>query len=104
MRKNKEKQISQKFLLRQKYLYLLDQLQLFFTEEEKNVWYSKVNLADEKELLLAIPYFAKKLKDISLYYLKLRNKLKNTSVEIKISNRLSIASARVDSSLVCLNK
>jgi hypothetical protein len=78
---NKEKQLSQKFVLRQKYLYLLDQLQLFFSEEEKNLWYNKVNLADEKELLLAIPYFAKKLKDISLYYLKLRNKLKNTKVK-----------------------
>ena len=78
--RNKQKQISQKFLLRQKYLYLLDQLQLFFTEEEKNIWYAKINLDDEKELLLAIPYFAKKLKDISLYYLKLRNKLKNTKL------------------------
>lgn len=78
---NKEKQLSQKFVLRQKYLYLLDQLQLFFSEEEKNLWYLKVNLADERELLLAIPYFAKKLKDISLYYLKLRNKLKNTKVK-----------------------
>ena len=74
--KNKEKPVSQKFVLRQKYLYLLDQLQLFFTEDEKNIWYSQINLADEKELLLGIPYFAKKLKDIALYYLKLRKQLK----------------------------
>ena len=79
--KNKEKTVSQKFLLRQKYLYLLDQLQLFFTEEEKNTWYAQVNLADEKELLLAIPYFARKLKDIALYYLKLRKQLKNTKLK-----------------------
>lgn len=78
--RNKGKPISQKFLLRQKYLYLLDQLQLFFSEEEKNSWYSKVNLADEKELLLAIPYFAKKLKNIALYYLKLRKQLKDTKI------------------------
>lgn len=79
--RNKEKPISQKFLIRQKYLYLLDQLQLFFSEDEKNLWYSKINLADEKELLLGIPYFAKKLKDIALYYLKLRKKLKNTKIQ-----------------------
>ena len=78
---NKEKTVSQKFILRQKYLYLLDQLQLFFTEEEKNIWYSQVNLADEKELLLAIPYFARKLRDVALYYLKLRKKLKNTKLK-----------------------
>ena len=78
---NKEKTVSQEFVLRQKYLYLLDQLQLFFSEEEKNTWYSQVNLADEKELLLAIPYFARKLKDVALYYLKLRKQLKNTKLK-----------------------
>ena len=78
---NKDKVVSEKFLLRQRYLYLLDQLHLFFTEEEKNTWYAQVNLADEKELLLAIPYFARKLKNIALYYLKLRKQLKNTKLE-----------------------
>ena len=79
--KNKEKPISQKFILRQKYLYMLDQLELFFSEDEKNTWYAQVNLADEKELLLAIPYFARKLKDIALYYLNLRKQLKNTKLK-----------------------
>lgn len=79
--KNKQKPISQKFVLRQKYLYMLDKLQLFFDKDEKNNWYKEINLADEKELLLAIPYFAKKLKDISLYYLNLRKKLKQTKVK-----------------------
>lgn len=79
--KNKEKPVSRKFVLRQKYLYMLDQLHLFFSTDEKNNWYRQVNLADEKELLLAIPYFAKKLKDIALYYLKLRQKLKHTKIK-----------------------
>ena len=73
--------ISPSFLLRQKYLYLLQQLQLFFTEEEKNNWYNKINFADQSELLQAIPYFAKKLRDICLYYLKLRKKLKYTKLK-----------------------
>lgn len=78
---NKNKPVSQKFVLRQRYLYLLDQLQLFFSVDEKNTWYEKVNLADEKELLLSIPYFARKLKNITLYYLKLRKRLKNTKLK-----------------------
>ena len=78
---HQKKPVSAKFLLRQKYLYLLEQLQLFFSKEEKNSWYNKINLADEKELLLAIPYFAKKLKSISLYYLKLRNRLHSTKIK-----------------------
>lgn len=79
--KNKQKPVSQKFSLRQKYLYMLDKLQLFFDKDETNYWYSQVNLADEKELLLAIPFFAKKLRDISLYYLNLRKKLKSTKLK-----------------------
>lgn len=78
--RNKDKRVSNKFLLRQKYLYLLDQLQLFFTDEEKNQWYNKINLANENELLLTIPCFARKLKQISLYYLNLRKKLKTTKL------------------------
>ncbi len=74
---NKNKTVSQKFVLRQKYLFLLEQLQMFFTEDEKNIWYNRVNLADEKELLSAIPYFAKKLRDIAVYYLNLRKRLKS---------------------------
>jgi len=82
--KNKQQKVSQKFLIRQKYLYLLEQLQLFFKEEEKNFWYSKINLSDEKDLLLSIPYFAKKLKNIALYYLKLRKRLKNTKLKYNL--------------------
>lgn len=73
--------VSQKFILRQKYLYLLQQLQTFFTEEEKNSWYNQINFASEKELLLAIPYFAKKLRDVAIYYLDLRKRLKYTKLK-----------------------
>lgn len=78
---NKTKTLSQKFLLRQRYLYLLDQLQLFFSEKEKYEWYNKIDLMNEKELLMTIPYFARKLKQIALYYLNLRKKLKNTKLK-----------------------
>lgn len=79
--KNKEKKVSHSFLIRQKYLYLLDQLQLFFTDEEKHKWYNNINLMNEKELLLSIPYFAKKLKDVALYYLRLRSEVKNAKLK-----------------------
>ena len=79
--KNKQKKISTKFLLRQKYLFLLEQLQLFFTTTEKNNWYNKINFAEEKELLLGIPFFAKKLRKIALYYLKLRKRLKTVKIK-----------------------
>jgi hypothetical protein len=64
--------------LRLNYLTLLKQVQLFFTKEEADNWYNNVDLNNDKELLLSIPYFAKKLKDISLYYLQLRDNIKHS--------------------------
>ncbi len=62
--------------IRLSYLSLLKQIQLFFSKEEAENWYNNVDLNSEKELLLAIPYFARKLKEISLYYLKVRERIK----------------------------
>ena len=77
--KSKSSVISDsKLQLQLNYLTLLKQLQLFFSREETESWYNKVNVENEKELLLAIPYFAKKLKDISYYYLQLRKKIKES--------------------------
>lgn len=80
--KDKSKETADANLqLKLNYLTLLRQLQLFFTQEEAENWYNKVNINDEKELLLAIPYFAKKLKDISLYYLQLREAIKESRLK-----------------------
>ena len=65
-------------LIQLNYLALLKQLQLFFSTEEAENWYNNVDITNEKELLLAIPYFAKKLKEISLYYLQLRKIIKDS--------------------------
>ena len=76
-------------VIRLKYLNLLSGLQIFLTEAERENWYSKVNLNDEKELLLSIPFFAKKLKTISLYYLNYRKLLKDSKLKynLKGSNK-----------------
>ena len=80
--KSKSSEVTDnKVILRLNYLNLLKQLQLFLTQEETENWYNNVNIENDKELLLAIPYFAKKLKDIAYYYLKLRDKVKNTRIQ-----------------------
>lgn len=75
---------SEETQLRINYLTLLRQLQVFFSNEEAENWYNQVNLSDEKELLLAIPYFAQKLRDISLYYLQLRDDIKKTKLKYNL--------------------
>lgn len=69
-----------KLRIRLNYLTFLRQLQLFLSKEELENWYNNVDLNNDKELLLAIPFFAKKLKDISLYYLKLRSTVKESKL------------------------
>jgi len=80
--KNKAQETTDpKIQLRLNYLTLLKQLQVFFTKEEAENWYNKVDITNDKELLLSIPYFARKLKDISLYYLQLRNSIKESRLK-----------------------
>lgn len=69
-----------KLRIRLNYLTFLRQLQLFLSKDELENWYNNVDINNEKELLLAIPYFAKKLKDISVYYLKLRDTVKESKL------------------------
>lgn len=64
--------------LKLKYLSLLRQLQLFLSREETESWYNDIDFNNDKELLLAAPFFAKKLRDISFYYARLRETLKES--------------------------
>lgn len=80
----KQKQTDFDAQLRLDYLGLLRHLQLFFSTEEKEVWYNEIDINNEKELLLAIPYFAKKLKEVGLYYLKLREEIKKSKVKYNL--------------------
>ena len=77
--------ISSKEQLRLNYLKLLRQLQLFLTKQETENWYNNVNIDNEKELLLAIPYFAKKLRDISMYYMRLRENVKLSRIKYNLA-------------------
>jgi len=66
------------------YLFLFKQLQVFFQKKDLENWYANIDISNEKELLLAIPYFAKKLKEVSLYYLKLRSNIKDNQIKYKL--------------------
>jgi len=60
------------------YLALLRQLQLFLSKEDVENWYNNIDFNSDKELLLATPFFAKKLRDISFYYSRLRETVKES--------------------------
>lgn len=80
----KEQNFNYNLEIRKNYINLIQQLQVFFTNNETEEWYKYVNLDNEKELLVAIPYFARKLKDIALYYINLREEVKKSKIKYNI--------------------
>ena len=79
--KQKVQNTSTSVQIQLNYLALLKQLQIFFSKEETENWYNNVDITNTKELLLSIPYFAKKLKEISVYYLQLRKQIKESRLK-----------------------
>lgn len=74
----KDVSLTNRELIKKNYLLLLKQLQIFYSDEEVEGWYKNINLDNEDDLLRSIPYFAKKLKEITLYYLQLRKDVQST--------------------------
>jgi hypothetical protein len=82
-KKQKVKKIEKKERVKLNYLALIRQLQLFFSKKEADSWYNQIDINNEQELLLAIPYFARKLKEISQYYLQLREDIKQNHIRYR---------------------
>lgn len=80
-----DKQPSYATQIRLRYLQLLSQLQVFFNKEETENWYRQVDITSDKEVLLAIPYFAKKLKELALFYLRSRGRIKDTKLQYNLT-------------------
>ena len=70
-------------IIKQDYINLLKELTYFFTEEEKNLFLKDINFEDDIEIIYAIPFFVKKLKEIALTISKKRNILKNNKNKYK---------------------
>lgn len=70
---NQSKQIA-----KQKYFELLKEISLNYTNEEEQRYLSNIDLSNRRDLLIAIPFFAKKLKQLCIYYTDQREKIKST--------------------------
>ena len=67
--------------LRNDYLTLVKQLSLLFTDDDEFQRFAKIDFDSSLDLKLAIPYFARKLKDIAKYYITVRESIKNTKIQ-----------------------
>jgi len=83
--RKKQETTTYEVQLRLNYIQLLQQLQLFFTNEQTEVWFKQIDFSNKRELLLSIPYFAKKLKQIAIYYLQLREQVKKQKIKYNLA-------------------
>jgi hypothetical protein len=70
--------------IKQDYINLIKKLQVIFKDDEEFQRYSSADLESETDLSLIIPAYAKKLKDIALFYVKKREELKNKKLEYNL--------------------
>ena len=70
-------------IIKEDYINLLKELTYFFTEEEKNLFLKDIDFNNDIEIIYAIPFFVKKLKEIALTISKKRTILKNNKNKYK---------------------
>jgi len=80
---NKEKNIAL-YKLKNDYIDLLKKLSVIFKDDEDFKRYTQIDFNSDTDLIIAIPRYAEKLKQISLFYLNKRNQLKNKNIEKSI--------------------
>lgn len=80
-----EKQINQtNSKLKEDYKNLLKRLQIIFQNDEEFERYKNIDLDSQTDLYLAIPFYAKKLKEIALFYSNKRKELQSKKIEYNL--------------------
>jgi len=67
--------------LKNDYTTLIKKLSTIFKNDVEFEKYSKINFDSNIELKIAIPYFAKKLKELAIYYINNRNNIKDKKIQ-----------------------
>lgn len=70
--------------LRQNYIELIQDLTYFFTEEEKELFLNELDYENDLDLIKAVPYFARKLKEISQILCNKRESLKDSKLKYNL--------------------
>lgn len=76
--------ISDKDAIKRDYIQLLKDLSFLFGKEEKDLFLSQLDYTNDEEIILAIPYFVQKLKDISKVFSYKRESVKNSKIKYSL--------------------
>lgn len=83
---NKDQQVaSANAKLKNDYLDLIQKLRLIFENDSEFERYSAIDVSSDTDLAIAIPTYARKLKDIALFYTRKRSEIKNKKVEYNLA-------------------
>jgi hypothetical protein len=94
----KKSEASQK--LKNDYKNLIKKLQVIFADDVEFERYKSINIDSPTDLALAIPAYAKKLKEIALFYARKREELKNKKIEYNLVGSFDGLSRLLYSNLV----
>lgn len=82
--KNIDSTEVQSLYVRNLYINLLKQVTLEYTTADEKRFLSNIDFDDDRDLDIALPFFAKKLKQIAIYYSEQRDNLRHAPIEANL--------------------
>jgi hypothetical protein len=82
--KNNSKLVNPKEKIKEEYLQLIKDLSYLFNKDEKDRFLRSIDYSNKEEIIYAIPYFAKKLKEIAKVINSKRNSIKNSKIKYNL--------------------
>jgi len=80
-----QKTVSANEKLKKDYLDLIQRLRIIFENDSEFERYSNIDVSSDTDLSIAIPTYARKLKDIALFYSRKRGEIKNKKIEYNMA-------------------
>jgi len=78
--KKEDQTVAKAASIKKDYLSLIEKLTTIFKYDKDFQRYAKVDLSSNTELKIAIPFYAKKLKEIAVYYINHRDNIKQSKL------------------------
>lgn len=76
--------VDEEIVVKDLYINLLNEIIINYTSTEERRFLKNIDPSNSRDLSIAVPFFAEKIKDICLYYSTLRDKLQNSVVEYNL--------------------
>ena len=86
--------------LKKRFLRFLKEIQAFFSKKEALQWYNTIDINNERHVAIAIPYFAKKLREISEYYRNKRTEVKRSKIKHSLVGTKDFLEKTIKQSLI----